>query len=99
MVTAPADAGLDIHHEPASHRFVVRTAEGEAVLEYSAVDGTTLDFHHTFVPPALRGGGIASQLTKYALRWAQDHGIRVHASCPFVARYVERHPEFRTQVV
>lgn len=94
----PAAAPLDIHHEPAAHRFVARTAGVEAVLEYATLDAKTLDYHHTFVPQALRGGGIASQLTEYALRYARDHGFRVRPTCPFVARYLQRHPEFQSVV-
>ncbi len=94
----PVTPPLDIRHEEAAHRFVA-TAEGiDAVLEYHAVDAHTLDYDHTFVPPAMRGGGIASQLTEYALRYAQDHGFKVIPSCPFVARYIERHPEFASLV-
>jgi len=94
----PADAPLDIHHEPAAHRFVARTGGVEAVLEYAALDAATLDYHHTFVPAALRGGGIASQLTEYALLHARDNGLKVRPTCPFVARYIERHPEFQSIV-
>jgi predicted GNAT family acetyltransferase len=91
MSVSPA---LDIRHDEAGHRFVA-TAEGvEAVLEYHPVDERTLDYAHTFVPPAMRGGGIASQLTEFALRHAQDRGFRIIPSCPFVGRYIERHPEF-----
>ena len=42
-----------------------------------------------------RGGGIASQLTHRALEYAREHGYRVMPSCPFVAAYIERHPEYR----
>jgi predicted GNAT family acetyltransferase len=93
-----AAAPLDIHHEPAAHRFVARTGGVEAVLEYDAVDAKTLDYHHTFVPRELRGGGIASQLTEYALRYARDNGLKVRPTCPFVASYVQRHPEFQPLV-
>lgn len=91
-------APLDIQHEPAAHRFVARTAGLEAVLAYDTVNANTLDYHHTFVPPALRGGGIASRLTEHALRYARDRDIKVRPTCPFVARYIERHPEFQPLV-
>ena len=97
-MTAPA-APLDIHHEPSSHRFVVLTSGGEAVLEYDTVDAKTLDYYHTFVPAASRGGGVASQLAEFALRYALDKGLKVRPTCPFVARYLQRHPEFQPLVV
>ena len=94
----PAATPLDLHHEPAAHRFVARIDGVEAVLEYDAADAKTLDYHHTFVPPALRGGGIASQIAEYALRYARDNGFKVRPTCPFVARYLKRHPEFQPLV-
>jgi len=94
----PVNPPLDIRHEESAHRFVATTEGIDAVLEYHAVDAGTLDYNHTFVPPALRGGGIASQLTEYALRYAQDRGLKVIPSCPYVARYIERHPEFASLV-
>jgi predicted GNAT family acetyltransferase len=90
-----AVAPLAVHHEPTTRRFVARTPGGEAVLEYRWLDLGTLDYHHTFVPAALRGAGIASQLTECALRYARDNGLKVIPTCPFVARYVARHPEFQ----
>ena len=53
----------------------------------------TLDYHHTFVPLPLRGRGIASALTAYALRHAHHENLKVVPSCPFVAAFVRRHPE------
>jgi hypothetical protein len=97
-VSAPAAIPLDIQHERAAHRFVARTGGVEAVLEYDTADATTLDYHHTFVPPALRGRGIASQLAEHALRYARDSGLKVRPTCPFVARYLQRHPEFQPLV-
>jgi predicted GNAT family acetyltransferase len=39
---------------------------GEAVLLYDTLPDGTLDFHHTEVPPALRGRGIAGKLAEVA---------------------------------
>ena len=84
-----------IRHEPKSQRFVSDAAGGTALIHYREARDRVLDFDHTFVPVALRGGGIASQLTEHALRYAREHGFKVIASCPFVAAYLERHPEQR----
>jgi len=93
-----ATPSFDIHHERDAHRFVARTAGAEAVLEYAVVNADTLDYHHTFVPPELRGSGIASQLTEYALRYARDNRLKVRPTCPFVARYLQKHPDFQPLV-
>ncbi|MEO8464247.1 MAG: GNAT family N-acetyltransferase [Gammaproteobacteria bacterium] len=97
-MSTPAATPLDIHHEPDAHRFAARIAGTDAVLEYETLDAKTLEYHHTFVPQALRGGGIASQLTAFALRYARENGLKVRPTCPFVARYLTRHPEFQPLV-
>ncbi len=86
---------LAIRHVPETNRFATDIAGAEAYVAYRELGGRILDFHHTFVPPAARGGGIASQLTEHALRYARTGGFRVVPSCPFVAAYIGRHPEFR----
>jgi predicted GNAT family acetyltransferase len=85
---------LTLRHEPMRRRFVATTRDGEGILEYSEIDARTLDYNHTFVPRELRGGGIASKLVAYALDYAQENGLGVVPSCPFVARYMDQHPEY-----
>jgi uncharacterized protein len=85
---------LTIRHEPAARRFIADVEGGQAVLNYREPAPRVLDLHHTYVPPSQRGGGIASQLTAHALRYARDGGYKVVPSCPFVAAYVARHAEF-----
>lgn len=86
----------DIRHEPHARRFVIDADGGTALIQYRTLDANrTLDFNHTYTPPALRGSGIASRLTEHALRYAREHGYKVVPSCPFVAAFIERHPEYR----
>jgi predicted GNAT family acetyltransferase len=55
----------------------------------------TITFTHTDVAPELGGRGIGSLLAKFALDRAREDGDKVVALCPFIARYIERHPEYR----
>ena len=87
-----------VEHEPGRRRFTMRFDEGTAVLDYRAIDAGTLDYHHTFVPPALRGRGLASELTSQALRYARDARLKVVPTCPFVATFIARHPEYSSLV-
>jgi predicted GNAT family acetyltransferase len=89
---------LKVRHEPEESRFVVANDQGLAVLEYARVDAATLDYHHTFVPPSLRGQGIASRLAEHALQHALDESLAVVPSCPFVAAYIRRNPKFDSLV-
>lgn len=88
----------DIRHDAAGKRFVLALDGAEAELNYRAVDATTLDYYRTFVPNTMRGGGIASKLTERALQYAQQHGMKILPTCPFIVTYIERHPEYRPLV-
>lgn len=86
---------IAIRHEPEARRFVADVGGQAAYITYRERDGHVLELDHTYVPAASRGGGIASQLTARALDYARERGCRVVPSCPFVAAYIERHPEYR----
>jgi uncharacterized protein len=86
---------LTIRHEPSNRRFATDVGGSVAFISYREAPGRVLDFNHTYVPPASRGSGIASQLTAYSLTFAREEGYRVIASCPFVAAYIARHAEYR----
>lgn len=93
----PSESGASgdrVRHEPDSRRFAVSSGATLAVLEYRQAGPGTVEFHHTYVPPALRGRGIASQLAAFALRDALDKSLTVIPTCPFVARFIRRHPEY-----
>lgn len=83
-----------IQHDPAGHRFFADLSGKFAELRYAERDDATVDLHHTFVPPDLRGGGVAGALAAHALDWARASGHKVLPSCPFVAAYIRRHPEY-----
>jgi predicted GNAT family acetyltransferase len=50
------------------------------------------------VTRALEGQGVASQLVKAALDDARQEHLAVVPFCPFVAGYIQRHPEYQDLV-
>ena len=50
-----------IEHQPQQNRFVITKGEHQCLLTYR-LDGTNIDFDHTYVPFALRGQGLAEEL-------------------------------------
>lgn len=86
---------IAIRHEVDARRFVADVGGQLAYITYRERGERVLELDHTYVPTASRGGGIASQLTAHALDYARGGGYRVIPSCPFVAAYIERHPEYR----
>jgi uncharacterized protein len=93
------DRLCSIRHEPSTRRFATDVEGAVAFISYREAPGRVLDFNHTYVPPASRGGGIASQLTAYALTFARDNSYRVVPSCRFVAAYIARHAEYQNLLV
>ena len=68
------------------------TAQDIALCSYRRV-GDVLVLHHTEVPPALQGRGLAGELVQSALDWARAQGLRVRPTCSYVSAYMRRHPE------
>ena len=68
-------------------------AEGGIAAAYYELRSGAVAFVHTVVPERLQGRGIASILIKAALADVRKRGLKVIVECPFVARYIERHPE------
>ena len=81
---------LSIQHDRAGHQFEVVIDGHRAYLAYMDLGKQTLDIYRTFVPNALRGRGIAAELTEQALAYAQSMGYTVIPSCSYVERYLER---------
>tara|TARA_R110002167_G_scaffold305579_1_gene509770 strand:- start:60160 stop:60417 length:258 start_codon:yes stop_codon:yes gene_type:complete len=78
---------VTVQHQASQHRFVVVTQGVEAMLEYH-LDGQNIDFHRTFVPPTLRGQGIAEKLVRTGLAWAKAQKLNVSASCSYVVKFL-----------
>ncbi len=55
---------------------------------------TKVVFTHTEVLPAYEGKGLAGRLVKHALDVTRDTGLKVEPRCEYVARYIQRHPEY-----
>lgn len=80
-----------VEHDPVQKKFYIALPAGECVLNYRIVDEKTLDYYHTFVPPILRGHGLAAIIVQHALDYAKDNGFEVIPSCPYVKSYLEAH--------
>jgi len=83
-----------VRHDPAAGRYEIAEGEHVAVADYELADGRQV-FTHTYVPPELRGRGLAEVLVRQALADARAAGRRVVPACSYVATFIERHPEFQ----
>jgi predicted GNAT family acetyltransferase len=76
-----------------AHRFEAHLGGETAFAEYVVHKGAMV-LPHTVVPPAFEGKGVGSALARTALGYARDHGLTVRPSCPFIAGYIKKHPEW-----
>jgi predicted GNAT family acetyltransferase len=74
-------------------RFEMDVAGGTALAVYQLADGV-MTFTHTEVPAALRGRGIGSQMMHGVLQNLRARGLKVVPRCPFVADFINRHPQY-----
>ncbi|MBU6260925.1 MAG: N-acetyltransferase [Burkholderiales bacterium] len=81
-------------HNADACRFEARVEGGVAQCCYSR-SGSVLVLHHTEVPAALRGQGVAGELVAATLAWAREQRLRVRPVCSYVAVYMRRHPQTR----
>jgi predicted GNAT family acetyltransferase len=78
---------------------VEATLDGEVVgvLDYRRKDGL-IYYDHAETVIALRGRGIAAQVVEAALIAARAEGLKVVPRCPYVADWIQAHPDFQPLV-
>ena len=86
---------MDVTDNQAEHRFELATDAGPAIAAYG-LEGDTITFTHTVVPPEAEGHGVGSRLIAGALADVRARGLKVIPQCPFVRAYLQRHPEAAT---
>lgn len=85
-----------------SDKAVTRNEEGErfelvvddqtAFLTFNQ-DEDRITLVRTEVPEALEGRGIGGRLVQAGLDYARANDLKVVPRCPYVQRYLERHPD------
>jgi predicted GNAT family acetyltransferase len=84
---------VTVRNNAAAQRYEAKIGDEMGLIAYQ-INGDIIIFTHTEVPEALEGHGIASQMARFALDDAQARGLNVIPQCPFVAGYIQRHPEY-----
>lgn len=85
---------MRVYDNTTAKRFEIELDEESAVLAYR-LGADSIAFTHIEVPASQRGQGIGEELTRAALESARHRNLRVIPECPFVARYIKDHPEYR----
>lgn len=78
-------------------RFETKIDGHEAFVEYSVQPGI-LSLDHTEVDKALAGQGVASDMIEKVLLEVELRGLKVIPACPFIEKYISKHPEWKSIV-
>jgi predicted GNAT family acetyltransferase len=97
MGNLPSDA-VSVRHNAAASRYEIELDGHLAVAEYELAADGAMTFTHTFVPPELRGRGLAEKLVRRALDDARDAKRRVVPACSYVATFIQRNREYQSLV-
>ncbi len=84
----------NVIHYPGKQRFELKDGPGDPAFLTYHPRGDAMVMDPTFVPPALRGRGIAAILPHAALLEARRLGWKVIPDCSYVETYILRNPEF-----
>jgi uncharacterized protein len=83
-----------VRHDPEGSRYELLVDERVTGVADYRDTGEVLVFHHTEVDPAQRGRGLGQALVRGALDDVRGKGRTIVARCPFVAHFVDEHPEY-----
>ncbi|MDQ3290626.1 MAG: N-acetyltransferase [Bacteroidota bacterium] len=86
---------IEVKHSTEDQEFTVDIDGFSGELAYSLPRENVIDFAHTYVDENLRNQGVANELIKTGLQYAQDNNFKVIASCPAVSAYIRRHSEWQ----
>ena len=88
----------EVVHVPEKSRYELRL-DGKLVglAAYRRRDGH-IALTHTEVDPSCEGRGFGSRLAAAVLDDAAGEGLEVAPLCPFIAYYIQKHPEYERLV-
>lgn len=76
------------------HRYEIYVGGIQAgYTEYELLPGQ-VEFVHTQVEEQFEGQGLASKLAVFALDDVRARSLQVVAKCPYIARFIDRHPDY-----
>jgi len=96
LLTTDPGTGLTVENDSDGSRYRIRDgADYLGLIDYRMnADATVVAMTHTEVLPGRQGGGVAGLMATAALDDVRARGSRVDPVCPYIARFIRRHPEY-----
>lgn len=85
---------MDVKNNEAANQYEAWIEGERAGLIAYRKDDNVITYTRTKVVPAFGGQGVGSALALRALDDARAEGLTVVPLCPFVAAYIEKHPQY-----
>ena len=80
-------------------RFEMLVDTHYAFIMYEMLDEDTINLYHTEVDSALEGKGVGRIIVLKTLEYCKKHKLKVLPSCPFIAKFILKHPEWQDVVI
>ena len=81
------------------HQYEFNIGKYVPKIEYIKTKNGEIYLTHTEVPVALEGKGVGSQLAEKVLKDIEKQELRLVPLCPFIAGYIQKHPDWRRIVM
>jgi uncharacterized protein len=95
MAAVAPPVAITVADDVRSNRYELRVnGELAAAATYQLVPGRIV-FRYTELMPGFEGQRLGGQLAGLALADIRRRGLRVVPRCPFIATYIEDHPDYR----
>jgi uncharacterized protein len=96
---AAASSGSDLSaprvaDDPGKSRYEILVDGELAGFVAYRLKGDVIAFLHTETEPPFQGAGLASRLVRETLDDARQRHLSVLPFCPYVAGWIQRHPEY-----
>ena len=89
----PPSESVVVRDRPDAGRYEIVVGSERAGLVTYRVTGEVIAFLHAEIDRARRRQGLGSRLARGALDDARARGLSVQPLCPFMADFIERHPD------
>ena len=94
---------ITVRHNPGRERFEILDAGNvigkAAYKEYDGGESPQRIFYHTVINEEYGGQGLAGRLATVALDSTVEEGIGIVPVCPFIKKFLAKHPGYLASVV
>jgi len=88
-----------ITHNAVKQRYEIAVDGILAGFTQAIEDGDVVTFPHTVTLEQFEGQGLASELVAGALDDVRVRGKKIIVTCPYVTRFIEKHPDYADLLV